>query len=140
MSVLFPPYSGGGGGGAVDSVQGMTGAVVLDAGDVGAVALDQMAITTTANRIYGTGNTGQPTVYIISSGITTGSVAQRGPSGVLAVGDPTGPTHAVSRQYLETLLAGYVQSDGTVTDMVAVTQAEYDALTPDATTHYLIDG
>lgn len=138
MSVLFPPYSGGGGGGAVDSVQGMTGAVVLDAGDVGAVALDQMAITTTANRIYGTGSTGQPTVYVISSGTTTGSVAQRGPSGVLAVGDPTSPTHAVNRQYLETVLAGYVQSDGTVTDLVSKTAAEMAGITPDATTVYAV--
>ena len=34
MSGYFPP--GGSGGGAVDSVNGLTGAVVLDAGDVGA--------------------------------------------------------------------------------------------------------
>lgn len=32
------PAGGGGGGGAVDSVNGQTGVVVLDAGDVGAVA------------------------------------------------------------------------------------------------------
>lgn len=139
MSVLFPPYSGGGGGGGVASVNGDTGpAVVLDAADVGAVGLDQMAITSTANRLYGTGNTGQPTVYIISSGTTTGSVAQRGPSGVLAVGDPTAATHAVSRQYLETVLAGYVQSDGSVTDLVSKTEAEMAGITPDATTVYAV--
>ena len=33
----------------------------------------------------------------------------------------------------------YVESsDGTITDTVALTQAAYNALTPDATTHYLI--
>jgi hypothetical protein len=33
-----------------------------------------------------------------------------------------------------------VASDGSVTDVVEVTQAEYDALTPDATTLYVIVG
>jgi hypothetical protein len=144
MSVLFPPYSGGGGGPAVESVQGMTGAVVLDAADVGALPDDAIAFTTTANRLYGTGSSGQPTVYVISSGTTTGSVAQRGTSGVLQVGTPTAAAHATTKQYVDdaiaTAISDVVRSDGTVTDIVAVTQAEYDGLTPDATTHYLIDG
>lgn len=135
MAVQWPPWSGGGGGGGgVTSVNNDPGpAVVLDAGDVGAVPA-----TSTANRVYGTGSTGAQQVYVVSSGTTTGSVAQRGPLGVLAVGDPTGPTHAVSRQYLETVLADYVQSDGSVTDLVAKTEAEMAGITPDATTVYAV--
>ena len=37
-------------------------------------------------------------------------------------------------------VADKVASDGSVTDVVEVTQAEYDALTPDATTLYVIVG
>lgn len=145
MAVQWPPWSGGGGGGGVTEVNGDTGPVVtLTAADVGAVDANDLAITTTANRLYGTGSSGQPTVYVIASGATTGSVAQRGPSGVLQVGTPTAAAHATTKQYVDDAIAAavsdVVRSDGTVTDIVAVTQAEYDGLTPDTTTHYLIDG
>jgi len=33
---------------------------------------------------------------------------------------------------------GVKSDDGTITDAVALTQAEYDALTPDATTLYVV--
>jgi hypothetical protein len=41
---------------------------------------------------------------------------------------------------LSSAVADKVASDGSVTDVVEVTQAEYDALTPDATTLYVIVG
>ena len=37
-------------------------------------------------------------------------------------------------------VANKIDGDGTVTDIVEVTQAEYDALTPDSTTLYVIVG
>lgn len=153
MAVIFPPYSGGGGGGGVSSVNGDAGpAVVLDAADVGAMDADAIAVTTTANRVYGTGSDGSPTVYVISTGTTTGAIAQRGTNGVLPVGTPTATNHATTKAYvdaintaldtrLDALESGAIMGDGTVTDMVARTQAEYDAIvTKDPTTHYLIDG
>ena len=136
MAVQWPPWSGGGSGGGVTDVNGDFGpSVVLDAADVGAVAS-----TTSANRLYGTTSAGNPSSFPYSQTAGVNTVAQRTSTGALVVSDPTAATHAVTRQYLESILADYVQSDGTVTDIVARTQAEYDALTPDATTHYLIDG
>jgi hypothetical protein len=37
-------------------------------------------------------------------------------------------------------IANKIDGDGSITDIVEVTQAEYDALTPDSTTLYVIVG
>lgn len=153
MSVLFPPYSGGGGGGAVDSVQGMTGDVVLDAGDVGAIP-NVYANADGSTRIpYYLANSGVQGVVIMDINPTSGTVPKRQASGhILVPNDPTFGSQATNKNYVDGLTtaldarldalesAGFIQGDGSVTDLVAKTQAEYDALTPDATTHYLIDG
>lgn len=134
MSVLFPPYSGGGGGGGVASVNGDVGPdVVLDAADVGSVPS-----TTSANRLYGTTSSGNPSSFPYSQTAGASTMAQRTFSGALVVADPSAATHAVNRQYLEGVLAGYVQSDGTVTDLVSKTEAEMAGITPDATTVYAV--
>lgn len=134
MAVIFPPYSGGGGGGGVSSVNGDPGPdVVLDALDVGAVAS-----TSSANRLYGTTSAGNPSSFPYSQTAGVNTMAQRTSTGALVVADPSAATHAVNRQYLEGVLAGYVQSDGTVTDLVSKTEAEMAGITPDATTVYAV--
>lgn len=145
MAVQWPPWSGGGGGGGVTSVNNDPGpAVVLDAGDVGAVPS-----VSTANRVYATGGSGQQTTYAVGTSATASSIAQRGVNGTLVVGEPQANTHAATKAYvdaintaldarLDTLEAGAVMSDGTVTDLVSKTEAEMASITPDATTVYAV--
>lgn len=168
MAVQWPPWSGGGSGGGVESVNGDTGpAVVIDADDVGAVPT-----TSTANRIYATNASGDQTVLAYSQSPNASSIAQRGAGGSLQVGTPTAAAHATRKDYVDGLVAGlatdaelaaldsrvaalegadfvtdadlataledYVQSDGTVTDLVAKTVAEMAGITPDATTVYAV--
>jgi hypothetical protein len=133
MSVIFPPYSGGGGGGAVDSVNGATGAVVLDANDVGAV--EQSGLS---SRVYATTSGGAETTVVYATTAAANSIALRGAGGTLDVGTPQSSTDAVPRAYLETVLEDYVRSDGTVTDLVSKTEAEMSGITPDATTVYAV--
>lgn len=41
---------------------------------------------------------------------------------------------------LSSAIANKIDGDGSITDIIQVTQAEYDALTPDANTVYVIVG
>lgn len=147
MSVIFPPYSGGGGGGGgVASVNGDTGPdVLIDAADVGAVPS-----VSTANRVYATGGAGQQTTYAVGTSATATSIAQRGVNGTLVVGEPQAGTHATTKSYVDAIntaldarldaleTAGFVASDGSVTDLVSKTEAEMAGITPDATTVYAV--
>jgi len=45
-----------------------------------------------------------------------------------------------SSDKVETLLSGKINTDGTITSIIKLTQAEYDALTPVSTTLYIIVG
>lgn len=156
---------GGGGGGAVTSVQGETGDVVLDAADVGAAPASALAgkVDRPANA---PGQSGRLITFdatgnvqtILSSGTaaSAGAAVVRTTAGhiILPSTDPTNDSWAVRKKYvddintaldarldaLEALMATAIQGDGTITDLVAKTQAEYDALTPDATTQYTIKG
>jgi len=123
----------------------MTGDVVLDAGDVGAIPNVYGSPDGSTRIPYYLANTGQQGVVIMDVNATSGAVVKRQASGAILVPTtPTTSTQAASKGYVDAQIAAAVanavMSDGTVTDIVAKTQAEYDALTPDATTHYLIDG
>jgi hypothetical protein len=117
MAVIFPPYSGGSGGGAVDSVNGQTGAVVLTATDVGAPTIAQY------NTLVGTVGGMSDALGQLTNEVDTKA-------------NQTDLT-ALTTRVTDLEDAGFVtSSDGTVTDIRALTQTAYDALTPDATTHY----
>lgn len=159
MSVVFPPYSpGGGGGGSVASVNGDTGPdVVLDAADVGAIAKPGAA-PGQQNRVPLFDATGALSGY--ANAVTTasqGAIPLRTTSGhiILPVSAPTNAAWAASKGYvdgintaldarldaIEAALPTFITSDGTVEEVVARTQVEFDAIvTKPATTHYLIDG
>lgn len=68
--------AGGGGGGAVDSVNGQTGAVVLDAGDVGAASAGDLAALDARVEALEEGGGGAPALYPRRDDITavTGDV------------------------------------------------------------------
>jgi hypothetical protein len=130
----------------VASVNGQTGTVVLDPDD-----LDD---TATANKFT--------TASDISklAGIETGATADQTGAEIAAAIDITGATEAGSFASGDKLLAyidgvgnrqidyddlpaggggGGIAGDG-VTDIVALTQSAYDALTPDSQTLYIITG
>lgn len=156
MPVVFPPYSPSGGGGGVASVNGDVGpAVVLDAADVGAASTAQLAgkVDRPANapgqsgRLLTFDSTGTvQTVLPSGTAASQGAAVVRTTAGhvILPAAAPTNASWAVNKGYVDTAittaLANVVTSDGTVEEILAKTQAEYDALTPVATTHYLIDG
>lgn len=56
-----------------------------------------------------------------------------------ALGTPTSNGDAANKEYVDTRTNGLVSGTG-INSIVAVTQAEYDALTPDAATLYVIRG
>lgn len=144
MAVIFPPYSGGGGGGGVSSVNGDVGpAVVLDAGDVGAIP-NIYANADGSTRIpYYLANSGVQGVVIMDINPTSGTVPKRQASGhILVPNDPTFGTQATNKNYVDAqiaaAIANAVMSDGTVTDLVSKTAAEMAGITPDATTVYAV--
>lgn len=92
---------GGGGGGAVDSVNGQTGTVVIDADDVNAVP-----VSTTANRIYGTDNAGAPALLQVSDAATGSTVALRDVTGHVVTAAPTDGAHATTKTYVDSAVAG----------------------------------
>lgn len=104
---------------------------------IGAIPTTDIAVTTTANRIYGTGSSGAPEAKVASSSAVSGSVAVRGASGVLAVGTATANDHAVTKAQHDTKVA----NGGGISTVQRLTQAAYDALaTKDANTLYVIVG
>lgn len=149
MAVIWPPYTpGGGGGGGVASVNGDVGpAVVLDAADVGANPKPPNA-PGQQNRVQLFASDGSVSGY--GNAVTTasqGAIPLRTTGGhiILPAAAPTNPSWAASKGYVDdtiaAALANVVTSDGTVEEILAKTQAEFDALpTKPATTHYLIDG
>ncbi len=52
----------------------------------------------------------------------------------------TGATEELTAEQVRTFTGSPDSSDGSVRDIVTLTQAEYDALMPDATTLYIIAG
>lgn len=109
--------------------------------------------TTLGDSVYGTDSAGEQSLYGIdaTAGETLpGRIAVRDSNGGVSVPlTPTESDHAVSKQYvdalearieeLETLMLTAIQGDGTITALVAKTQAQYDALpTKVATTQYTI--
>ena len=152
MAVQWPPWSGGGGGGGVASVNGDVGpAVVLDAGDVGAIP-NVYANADGSTRIpYYLANSGVQGVVIMDINPTSGTVPKRQASGhILVANDPTFGTQATNKNYVDGLTAaldarldalesaGFIQGDGSVTDLVSKTAAEMAGITPDATTVYAV--
>lgn len=157
---------GGGGGGGITEVNGDTGPVVtLDAADVGAAPASALAgkVDRPANApgqngrlitFDATGNT--QTILPSGTAASAGAAVVRTTAGhiILPSADPTNASWAVRKQYvddlvsaltarivaLEELMETAIQGDGTITDLVAKTQAQYDALTPDPTTQYTIKG
>ena len=152
-----------GGGGAVDSVNGQTGVVVLDAADVGAATTAQGALadsavqpgdlaTVATSGSYGdlTGTPTIPTVPVDSVNSQTGVVvltaadvgAATTAQGALA-NTATQPSDNISTLTND---AAYVTSDPTgvtgadvIANMVSLTQAEYDAIgSPNSSTLYVI--
>jgi hypothetical protein len=115
------------GGGAVDSVNGETGVVVLDATDVDA-APDTLVATVTA--LDGRVDTAETDIDDVANDLAA-----------LAPGDIGAATSAqgalADSAVQPAAIADFVTGDG-VTDIVALTQAAYDLLTPDATTLYVI--
>lgn len=128
------------GGGAVDSVNGQTGTVVLDAADVGALA-------TTGGTVTG------PTVVEMSSTSAALRVAQTGTGNALLVEDSTNPDAtpfvvsstgrvgigtAAPSVALEVIGAGYISSnlfvDGVVSVGNTIESTSGGFIFPDATT------
>jgi hypothetical protein len=152
----------GGGGGAVDSVNGQTGAVVLDAGDVGAdpagtaagLVDDLSGVTNaaTARSNLGLGNVDNTSDANkpVSSAQQTALDGKAATSHSHSGSDITSGTVATARLGSGTASAAKVLAgdqswkdgvfgDGTVTTVKAMTQAAYDALgTPDAYTLYVV--
>lgn len=160
----LPTTGGGGGGGGVTSVNEHTGAVVLDAADVGAASVSDLAgkVDRPANapgqsgRLIQFDAAGVQSILPSSTTPSQGAVVVRTQAGNIQLPgtDPTSSTYATSKAYVDALIAALttriealeglmdtaIQGDGSVTDLVAKTQAEYDLLTPDATTQYTIKG
>src|SRR5690606_36066920 len=74
----------------------------VTAESIGALPASSLAFTTAGNRLYGTNSSGEPSTHVLSSSATSGSVAVRGPSGVLVVGEATASNHAVTKSQLDT--------------------------------------
>lgn len=107
------------------------------------------------NRVilFDAAGTGQTNANAVTTA-SQGAIPLRTTGGhiILPGTDPTNAAWAASKGYvdarvteldnrLDALEQGAVMSDGTVTDIVARTQAEFDGITTkDPTTHYLIDG
>lgn len=128
----------------MSSVNGDVGpAVVLDAGDVGAIP-NVYANADGSTRIpYYLANSGVQGVVIMDINPTSGTVPKRQASGhILVPNDPTFGTQATNKNYVDAqiaaAIANAVMSDGTVTDLVSKTAAEMAGITPDATTVYAV--
>jgi hypothetical protein len=110
----------GGGSGAVASVNDKVGIVVLNKADIGLPnadntsdankpisTLQQIALDakldkfTIGNRVYGTDSSGNQSSFSVSTGATSTTLALRAAGGVLAVGDPTNPIHAATKNYVD---------------------------------------
>lgn len=111
--------------------------------------------TTLPDSVYGTDSAGEQALLAADStaGETLpGRLSVRDSGGGLVVPlVPESVDNAVSKQYvdaleqriadLEALMETAIQGDGTITALVAKTQAQYDGLaTKDATTQYTIKG
>lgn len=96
----------------------------------GLIAL-QATLPTGTNQVASTGATAGTQANVTYSKNATGdTIAQRNSAGTLSVADPTAAGHAASKGYVDTALVGKanstdlngkVGSDGTVTNLVAVT-------------------
>ncbi|QNJ58361.1 minor tail protein [Gordonia phage YorkOnyx] len=73
--------------------------------DVADALAGKVAISTTPNRLYGTGSDGSPNMWAVSSSATSTTVALRGTGGVLNVGTATAPGHAPTKQQLDDAVA-----------------------------------
>ena len=123
--------------------------------DIGAIAEGNILpsdfgyVETNTNRIVTTDSTTGATWELsvtMSTGIQPSTVARRYTDGRLRVGDAVASEDAVALGQMNAALATKVSSQqeggvGTVvTNIIQVTQAEYDGLTPQAGTFYAIVG
>lgn len=104
---------------AVQSVNGKTGAVVVDAEDIPKLQgllngkVDKITTTADLERAYIVSADGSNSVRTIDINNTASSIVKRNASGQIAVSNPTSNLHAVNKQYvdaivgdIETLLGG----------------------------------
>lgn len=79
---------------------------------------NKVPVTTTANRIYGTGTNGENYAYTLAgTSATANSVAYRTSGGVLHVGTPTADAHAATKKYVDDAATNKVttNTDQTIT-------------------------
>lgn len=137
------------GSGAVDSVNGQTGTVVLDTSDITDTA-DKRYVTDAELTVLGTTsgtNTGDQdlsglvpnTRTVAGHALSANVTLAKGDVGLGNV-DNTADTAKPVSTAQQTALDGKVTADG-ITTITTITQAAYDALgTPDANTLYVIVG
>lgn len=134
-----------GGGGAVDSVNGQTGIVVLDKSDIGLGDVDntsdldkpvstatQTALdgkvnkTATINSVYTNDGTGALQMLTYSQSASANSIARRISGGQLSASDPTASTHLATKNYTD-LADGVLQTNinGKEPTITAGTTADY---------------
>lgn len=79
-----------------------------------------------------------------SAAATASTIARRTADGVIKTATPLVDADAATKKYVDAAIAAalenYISGDGSITQMVKKTQAEYDGLTPVETTHYDIVG
>lgn len=97
-------------------------------------ALDgKVSTTSTPARLYGTGYSGTQVTFGISQSAAANNVAQRRSGGELDVGEPTGSTHATTKNYVDTALGAKL--DASKIQVVSALPAS-----PVAGTIYLVTG
>ncbi len=67
---------------------------------------------TVGERAVGYSN-GEPNVWIVTTGATTGAIARRSANGTLSVGTPTAESHATTKKYVDDAIAGVGTGGGT---------------------------
>lgn len=137
--VIYGVPSGGGGGGAVDSVNGKTGTVVLVASDVGAATTAQGAKADTAVQPAAISGLVPTSRTIAGKPLTADVTLAKGDVGLGNVDNVAAANLPVSTA-TQTALNGKVSGLNGTTGLWKGTAAQYAALTPDANVVYVVQG